>query len=454
MCVCVHHLVLSLSRVNTIVTMFSQRTNKMFKSALAIKTDSSDSSESDFDSDDSIFDKNYIPSEDFSSVSSDNEEIYSEIENKNPTVNEQQNQTKDTLAKDLWKPITLINNLYPYIGPMESCHIPESTKTPIDFFQLFLTDEIINIIVVQTNEYASQIINKGISKNARMNLWKPTTLPEMKEFFSVILAMGLVHVPDIVQYWSKDTLYKNTFISKIMSRDRFLILLKCLHFSNNLEDQKIDKLYKIKPILKPILENFEKYLTPGESMIIDESMVPWRGRLNFRQYIKNKRHPYGIKLYKLCNPEGYTFNVKVYTGKGTDITPGRSHADAVVNTLMTKYFNCGRTLFCDNFYTSIELAENLLHKHTKICGTLRSNRKGVPKSVVTKKLKKGEIYGAQKENIKVIKWVDKRPVLILTTIGEHTATLVESKKIINNQTVMKPKCVLDYNEAKKGVDYR
>jgi hypothetical protein len=47
-------------------------------------------------------------------------------------------------------------------------------------------------------------------------------------------------------------------------------------------------------------------------LVIDESMVPFRGRLHFRQYIPNKTHKYGIKLYKLCTTDGYTCNISVY----------------------------------------------------------------------------------------------------------------------------------------------
>jgi hypothetical protein len=32
--------------------------------------------------------------------------------------------------------------------------------------------------------------------------------------------------------------------------------------------------------------------------------VLWRGRLIFRQYIKNKKHKYGVKMYMLAEPWG------------------------------------------------------------------------------------------------------------------------------------------------------
>ena len=46
--------------------------------------------------------------------------------------------------------------------------------------------------------------------------------------------------------------------------------------------------------------------------------------------------------------------------------------------LMENLLLAGRTLFVDNFYTSLTLANALLAKQTFMCGTLRQNRKGNP----------------------------------------------------------------------------
>jgi hypothetical protein len=90
-------------------------------------------------------------------------------------------------------------------------------------------------------------------------------------------------------------------------------------------------------------------------------MVPFCGRLYFRQYIPGKRFKYGVKMYKLCAEEGYTWSVKVYCGREcavTDITL------TTVLEMMEPVLNSGRTLFTDNFYTSVNLAHSLLEKQT------------------------------------------------------------------------------------------
>ncbi|KAJ8942222.1 hypothetical protein NQ314_010122 [Rhamnusium bicolor] len=70
-------------------------------------------------------------------------------------------------------------------------------------------------------------------------------------------------------------------------------------------------------------------LTPGRILVIDESMIPFKGRVQFRQYIKNKSHKYGVKLYKICTVDGYTSKVIVYTGKNEKVS-GQGHSEIVV----------------------------------------------------------------------------------------------------------------------------
>ena len=137
-------------------------------------------------------------------------------------------------------------------------------------------------------------------------------------------------------------------------------------------------------------------------------MVSWKGRLLFKQYIPGKAHKYGVKIYKLVATNGYTWNFMIYTGK-QDPTAGLGHAQTIVLYLADGLLECHRTLVVDNFFTSISLAEILLRNDTYLIGTLRSNRPGSGHGVLRKKLKRGEVYGLQRNNgTKVIKWKDKR----------------------------------------------
>lgn len=129
-------------------------------------------------------------------------------------------------------------------------------------------------------------------------------------------------------------------------------------------------LYKIRELYDMLIQRFQYVLTPGKVVVVDESMITWRGRLSFKQNIKNKSHKYGVKLYKICTPEGYTYNTILYTGKG-DTGPEQNHGHKTVMRLFRGLENVGRLVIADNFYSSVGLAEELLNKSTYYCGTLR-----------------------------------------------------------------------------------
>jgi len=80
-------------------------------------------------------------------------------------------------------------------------------------------------------------------------------------------------------------------------------------------------------------------------------------------------------------------------------------------------------MYTDNWYSSYGLAIELLNRKTHLVGTLRSNRKNNPKEVIQKKLKKGDYIAKQcNKGVTVLKWRDKRDVLVIST--KHKASMV------------------------------
>jgi len=73
--------------------------------------------------------------------------------------------------------------------------------------------------------------------------------------------------------------------------------------------------------------------------------------------INNKRDRFGIKEFKLCIPPCYSIAIKVYAGKEAVVDD--SVGTNIAMTLGDPYFDCGRTLYVDNWYSSVELAEKL-----------------------------------------------------------------------------------------------
>lgn len=200
-----------------------------------------------------------------------------------------------------------------------------------------------------------------------MNQWRDTTHKEMEAFLGRIVWMGIVSLPSILPYWSKSFLYTNE-VGRVMSRNRFQLLLKTWHFTNN-ETATIsnkDRLFKINLKLR---ESFQKHILPGEYSCIDESLVPFKGRLKFKHYVTNKRHKFGIKLFKLCLDGGYLFDMKVYCGQENTYTETYTVPAKVVTSLAENLLGKGRTICVDNYYTSIELTHKLAENKTYIIGT-------------------------------------------------------------------------------------
>ena len=122
--------------------------------------------------------------------------------------------------------------------------------------------------------------------------------------------------------------------------------------------------------------------------------------------------------------------------------------------LLDGLLGCYRTAAMDNFFTGISLAQYLLEDNTYLIRTLRSNRAGSGNEVPQRKLRRGEVYGRQnRDGIKLIKWKAKRDVLMISTRPSHSTTVTDSGKTnFQNERVMKPQVVLDYNEGRQGTD--
>ena len=78
---------------------------------------------------------------------------------------------------------------------------------PIDFSKIFIDDEIMNIIVEQTNVYAFQkALGLGSgpnepNENHYLAKWQEVTLDEIKVFLACVLNMGLVSKNNMKDYW-------------------------------------------------------------------------------------------------------------------------------------------------------------------------------------------------------------------------------------------------------------
>ncbi|KAM9316153.1 piggyBac transposable element-derived protein 4-like [Gastrophryne carolinensis] len=240
-------------------------------------------------------------------------------------------------------------------------------------------------------------------RHTRAHAWHPTDISEMKKFWGLTLAMGICKKFSIASYWDTQSLLATPLFPAVMSRNRYEILLRFLHFNDNSTalprgEPGHNRLHKLRPLINSLLERFAEVYTPSQNVSIDKSLLLFKGRIIFCQYIPSKRARYGITFYKLCESStGYTKFFRIYEGRDTHLDPPGCPLDLsisgkIVWELMTPLLGRGYHLYVDNFYSSIPLFRALYSLDTPACGTINRNRKGLPRSMLQKKLNRGESY--------------------------------------------------------------
>ncbi|KAJ8941083.1 hypothetical protein NQ318_003264 [Aromia moschata] len=292
-------------------------------------------------------------------------------------------------------------------------------------------------------------------KVAWMKISQDIELSELYVFIALTMLMSRNKKLDIKEYWAKDQLLNSPIFSQQMSRDRYLQIHRYLHFANNEDAPRNNRLYKIEELLRLTKLRVATQFRPFQNLVIDESMILFKGRLSFKQYIKTKRHHFGIKLYVSCDCEtGIILDYVVYIGQQTDIqvnaVKGLGSSGSFVSTLMEPYLNKGHSLYTDNYYSSPILSTYLFEHKTNSCGTVRQNRKHMP--TLNKKLQKGEIDWKSSQTILVVKWKDRRDVTMITTMDENTMITLDKLDRVTQEPVRKPLCVVRYNEKMGAVD--
>ncbi|XP_030018120.1 piggyBac transposable element-derived protein 4-like isoform X2 [Sphaeramia orbicularis] len=355
------------------------------------------------------------------------------------------------LEKD-WQPINIPFTQSP--GPINAAAALDS-ELPADFAELYISDELVQNIVNQTNLYANQCIQAQTltSPHSRIHAWKPVTVSEMKTFLGLFFLTGIIRKPELEMYWSADEILATSYFCKVMSRNRFEIIWKFLHFSDN-ETRPVnsnDKLYKVRPVLDYLVCKFREMYQPNTNICIDEGVLLWRGRLAFKVYNPQKPIKYGIKSYILCDSEtGYCFNVKPYCGESAPL-------GETVTSLLDRLAGHGYRLFMDNYYNSVGLCERLLDLKTHVCGTLRKNRGEPPviRDVGNANLRReGTPVVRHRKNVMVLAWRDKQVVKMVTTMHQNNMENIQvwQKGHHEKVTKQKPTCIVEYNNAMNGVD--
>lgn len=195
-------------------------------------------------------------------------------------------------------------------------HEPTSTldtvianlDTPYQCFLHFFTPDFLQQIVDESNLYSVQ-----------QNVANPITITvtDLKKYFGSLLFMSVQHFQSVRSYWHDKFGYPT--IKATMSINRFEAIRSVLHFNNNeqhlpREHPDHDRLHKIRPVVDHLNKTFSS-IPVDQRLFIDEQMCATKISHFLKQYLPNKPHKWGYKLFVLCSLMGYAYRFEIYSGK-------------------------------------------------------------------------------------------------------------------------------------------
>ena len=256
-------------------------------------------------------------------------------------------------------------------------------------------------------------------------------------------------------FYTKSKLFETPGFKKILPQDRLVLLEKYIHFVDiSTLGESYNRSAKIDLIHEYLVERWQSLLTLEENISVDEALLLWIGRLIWKQFIRTVRARFGLKSFVLAEASsGYVWNSIIYTGDDTLVEEGNTYqyqATNIVMSLSEKVLDEGRCLFMDNWYSSLELLSELRNRSTDVVGTVRKDRKGLPKDVMSKKLKTGEKATAYNLNYDAMcmQWKDKRDVRMLTSCVPDEDVAIKRR----GKDKVVPLVVNTYNDSLGGLD--
>ncbi|XP_065642334.1 piggyBac transposable element-derived protein 2-like [Hydra vulgaris] len=282
--------------------------------------------------------------------------------------------------------------------------IPDKISSPFQYFKYFFTDELLQLIVENTNLYSTQKSGKCIN----------TALDEISMLIGMQMLMGLVKLPAYSSFWSTSLRYP--LIADNMPRNRYKLLRQNLHFVDNttfLEDS--GKLFKIAPVIELIRKQCIS-LEPERFHAIDEQIIPSKTKYSkIRQYNPKKPCKWGFKNMVRAGRSGMMYDFYLYAGKESTIPAEYSHlsvsAQSVAYLCMELPKHEDKVVFFDNWFSTLDLIQYLKGIGIKGAGTFRPNRLHGCPVIPSKELKKkdrGSLdYRIDKNSaLIVVKWLD------------------------------------------------
>ena len=180
------------------------------------------------------------------------------------------------------------------------------------------------------------------------------------------------------------------------------------------------------------------------------------------QFNPSKPNKFYIKLFMVSEHKtGSMARFSVYTGQVAnewvaENAVSSEECTTTTKTIMgllqrTRLLDNYKSVYFDNWFNSPQLLDEMYNSKTLGARTVRLNHRGLPKAVVQRKLKKGETVYRRKGHLLCLKWCDKCPLTMLSSI--HHAVEAQVKTNYLGNPVIKPVMIHDYNNRMNSVDH-
>uniref|UniRef100_A0A0N5CFK3 DDE_Tnp_1_7 domain-containing protein n=1 Tax=Strongyloides papillosus TaxID=174720 RepID=A0A0N5CFK3_STREA len=334
-------------------------------------------------------------------------------------------------------------NVLKKIG-FEKSLIRDMKDKPIEyFFGLFFSDEMLNMIVHSTNIKISKISSE-----------KCTDIVELRAVIGCLIYLGTFNKPPIRDIFKENYLYNSHLlpIRNTFSRERFSFILKNISVGEKLckESNIVDKANQIRKF-EQCFNLISSSLCSPESITIDESLIGFKGRCCFLQYIPSKPDKIGLKVQMAADShKRFIYCIELYGGRRIteDGEIIQNTGLEIVKRFILNYFSkaTGFTICTDSYYTSLNLLYFLKERNIAFIGTIRQNRKEVPQ----------EMKHNAKRTLKstIVKYLDNDASLTSHMCKTKKTVLILSSEYHDTLPIQgeKPASVKRYNELKSGVD--
>lgn len=325
---------------------------------------------------------------------------------------------------------------------------PTSTSvkdTKMETWQLFWTDDLLQ-----------KVLTYSQMKAGELGLPIRFTMASLKAYIAILYFRGANQdnkIP-IDELWSEQY---STFYRTVMSRNLFKLWNRCLRFDDvslREDRKKTDTYAAMREVWEEWNSRLKLFFEPTSCVCVDEQLVASRCRSPHRIYNPSKPGKFG-ELIRWCSDanDRYFLNGSPLTKRPEDrdaliLHKEENKAKRLVTNLVAPYLDRGLNVTGDRFFTSLELAEELLERRTTYVGTVASNKRHLPPVLLQPKEKFESVFVFGGTDKKVTQqshqYSAKKKVILLSTM-HHTSA-------IENDTKKKSEIQMYYNSTKGAVD--